>query len=63
MIRPPISSALWQAFTFDTTNVETQIANVSALSNELQLTLSMYDAGRSSRKNQYLARTGRGRWT
>lgn len=31
-------------FAFDATNVETQVANVSALSNELQLTLSMYDA-------------------
>ena len=31
-------------FVFDTSNVETQIANVSALSNELQLTISMYDA-------------------
>lgn len=31
-------------FVFDSTPVETQIANISALSNELQLTLSMYDA-------------------
>lgn len=31
-------------FAFDAANVETQVANVSALSNELQLTLSMYDA-------------------
>jgi len=31
-------------FVFDTTNVETQIANVSALSNELQFNISMYDA-------------------
>lgn len=30
-------------FAFDASNVETQVANVSALSNELQLTLSMYD--------------------
>ena len=37
-------------FTFDTTNVETQIANVSALSNELQLTLSMYDADEAVEK-------------
>ena len=37
-------------FTFNTANVETQIANVSALSNELQLTLSMYDADEAVQK-------------
>ena len=37
-------------FTFDPTNVETQIANVSALSNELQLTISMYDADEAVEK-------------
>lgn len=37
-------------FTFSTGNVETQIANVSALSNELQLTLSMYDADEAVEK-------------
>ncbi len=37
-------------FVFDTTNVETQIANVSALSNELQLTISMYDADEAVEK-------------
>lgn len=37
-------------FAFDTTNVETQVANVSALSNELQLTLSMYDADEAVEK-------------
>ncbi|MBQ9591053.1 MAG: extracellular solute-binding protein [Butyrivibrio sp.] len=31
-------------FVFDSSNVETEVANISALSNELQLTLSMYDA-------------------
>ena len=41
-------------FVFDTTNVETQIANVSALSNELQLTISMYDADEAVEKiNQW----------
>ncbi|WP_300772886.1 ABC transporter substrate-binding protein [uncultured Acetatifactor sp.] len=39
-------------FVFDTTNVETQIANVSALSNELQLTISMYDADEAAEKIQ-----------
>jgi len=43
-------------FVFDTTNVETQIANVSALSNELQLTISMYDADEAVEKiNQWHA--------
>ena len=37
-------------FTFDTSNVEVQIANVSALSNELQLTLSVYDADEAEAK-------------
>lgn len=37
-------------FVFDTKNVETQIANVSALSNELQLTISMYDADEAVEK-------------
>ena len=37
-------------FVFDATNVETQIANVSALSNELQLTISMYDADEAAEK-------------
>lgn len=37
-------------FTFNTANVETQVANVSALSNELQLTLSMYDADEAQEK-------------
>lgn len=37
-------------FTFDTSNVEAQIANVSALSNELQLTLSVYDADEAEAK-------------
>lgn len=41
-------------FVFDTTNVETQIANVSALSNELQLTISLYDADEAVEKiNQW----------
>lgn len=41
-------------FVFDTTNVETQIANVSALSNELQLHISMYDADEAAEKiNQW----------
>ena len=39
-------------FVFDATNVETQIANVSALSNELQLTISMYDAEEAAQKIQ-----------
>lgn len=43
-------------FVFDTSNVETQIANVSALSNELQLTISMYDADEAVEKiNQWHA--------
>lgn len=43
-------------FVFDTSNVETQIANVSALSNELQLTISMYDADEAVAKiNQWHA--------
>lgn len=37
-------------FAFDATNVETQVANVSALSNELQFTLSMYDADEAVEK-------------
>ncbi len=37
-------------FVFDTSKVETQIANVSALSNELQLTISMYDADEAAQK-------------
>ncbi len=37
-------------FVFDTGKVETQIANVSALSNELQLTISMYDADEAAQK-------------
>lgn len=41
-------------FVFDATNVETQIANVSALSNELQLTISLYDADEAVEKiNQW----------
>ena len=41
-------------FVFDTSKVETQIANVSALSNELQLTISMYDADTAVEKiNQW----------
>lgn len=31
-------------FSFDTTNVETEVASISALSNELQLNISLYDA-------------------
>ncbi len=37
-------------FVFDTSKVKTQIANVSALSNELQLTISMYDADEAAQK-------------
>lgn len=37
-------------FAFNPANVETQVANVSALSNELQLTLSMYDAEEAEAK-------------
>ncbi|MCI8286493.1 MAG: extracellular solute-binding protein [Lachnospiraceae bacterium] len=37
-------------FTFDPSAVETQVANVSALSNELQLTISMYDADEAVEK-------------
>lgn len=37
-------------FVFDTSKVETQIANVSALSNELQLTISMYDGDEAVKK-------------
>lgn len=37
-------------FVFDTSKVETQIANVTALSNELQLTISMYDADEAAKK-------------
>lgn len=41
-------------FVFDATNVETQIASVSALSNELQLHISMYDADEAAEKiNQW----------
>ena len=43
-------------FVFDTSNVETQIANVTALSNELQLSISMYDADEAVEKiNQWHA--------
>lgn len=37
-------------FVFDTSRVETQVANVTALSNELQLTISMYDADEAAGK-------------
>ena len=37
-------------FAFNPSNVETQMANVTALSNELQLTLSMYDADEAVEK-------------
>jgi putative aldouronate transport system substrate-binding protein len=37
-------------FVFDASNVETEVANISALSNELQLTLSMYDADTAVQK-------------
>lgn len=37
-------------FVFDASNVETEVANISALSNELQLTLSMYDAATAEAK-------------
>ena len=37
-------------FVFDSSEVETQIANISALSNELQLTMSMYDADEAVEK-------------
>ncbi|MCR4618692.1 MAG: ABC transporter substrate-binding protein [Lachnospiraceae bacterium] len=37
-------------FVFDASNVETEVANISALSNELQLTLSMYDADTAKQK-------------
>lgn len=37
-------------FVFDNSAVETQIANITALSNELQLTLSMYDADEAVEK-------------
>lgn len=37
-------------FVFDTSKVETQIANVSALSNELQITISMYDGDEAVKK-------------
>ena len=37
-------------FVFDTANVETQIANISALSNELQLSISKYDADEAVEK-------------
>lgn len=37
-------------FTFDSSSVETQVANVTALSNELQLTISMYDADEAVEK-------------
>lgn len=37
-------------FAFDMSSVETQVANVSALSNELQLTLSMYGADEAVQK-------------
>lgn len=37
-------------FVFDTSNVESEVANISALSNELQLTLSMYDAATAEQK-------------
>ena len=31
-------------FSFDTSKVETEVASISALSNELQLNISLYDA-------------------
>lgn len=37
-------------FVFDASSVETEVANISALSNELQLTLSMYDAETAAQK-------------
>ena len=37
-------------FAFNASKVETQVANVSALSNELQLTISMYDADEAVEK-------------
>ncbi len=37
-------------FVFDTSNVESEVANISALSNELQLTLSIYDAATAEQK-------------
>lgn len=41
-------------FVFDASKVETQVANVSALSNELQLTISLYDADEAVEKiNQW----------
>lgn len=37
-------------FSFDPTNVETEVANISALSNELQLGISLYDADEAVEK-------------
>jgi len=37
-------------FAFDTTNVETQLAGVTALSNELQLSISLYDEAEAVEK-------------
>lgn len=37
-------------FSFDATNVETEVANISALSNELQLNISLYDADEAKEK-------------
>lgn len=37
-------------FSFDPTNVETEIANITALSNELQLGISLYDADEAKEK-------------
>lgn len=37
-------------FAFDTTNVQTEVAGVSALSNELQLNISLYDADEAAER-------------
>ena len=37
-------------FSFDTTNVDTEVASISALSNELQLNISLYDADEAVEK-------------
>lgn len=37
-------------FSFDTTPVETEVANISALSNELQLNISLYEADEAEEK-------------
>ena len=39
-------------FSFDATNVETEVANISALSGELQLNISLYEAGEAKEKLQ-----------